>query len=144
MREHALSHVEVPMPVDLMAIIRQTAGTGIPDVAGRRPRQAVHGRPLSRTGSPTAPTKPGCRRRRGQAARWCGLCTPHGLRKRCLTDLADAGKTIHQVMAVSGNLTMKEVERYTKMADRARNAREAMQARTEQVSDIESPKVSNH
>ena len=56
--------------------------------------------------------------------------TLHGLRKRCLTDLANAGKTIHQIMAVSGHMTMKEVERYTRMADRARNAREAMQGRT--------------
>jgi hypothetical protein len=53
-------------------------------------------------------------------------CTPHGLRKRCLTDLADEGKAIHQIQAVSGHLTSKEVARYTRMADRARNARAAM------------------
>jgi hypothetical protein len=41
--------------------------------------------------------------------------------------------TIHQIMAISGHLTMKEVERYTKMADRAHKAREAMQGRTEQA-----------
>ena len=35
------------------------------------------------------------------------------------------GKTIHEIMAVSGHLTLKEVERYTKMADRACNARRA-------------------
>jgi len=57
------------------------------------------------------------------------LCTPHGMRKRCLTDLAEAGKTIHEIMAVSGHLTMREVERYTRMADRARNARRAMAGR---------------
>jgi integrase len=56
-------------------------------------------------------------------------CVPHGLRKRCLTDLAEQGKTIHEIMAVSGHLTMKEVERYTRMADRARNARAAMAGR---------------
>jgi len=71
-------------------------------------------------------------------------CTPHGLRKRCLTDLADGGKTIHQIMAVSGHLTIKEVERYTGMADRARNAREATHGRTEQESNSEAPKVSHH
>jgi hypothetical protein len=43
--------------------------------------------------------------------------------------LAEQGKTIHQIMSVSGHLTMKEVERYTKMADRARNARAAMAGR---------------
>jgi integrase len=56
-------------------------------------------------------------------------CTPHGLRKRCLTDLANDGKSIHEIMSVSGHLTMKEVERYTRMADRARNARAAMAGR---------------
>lgn len=46
-------------------------------------------------------------------------------------------------MAISGHLTMKEVERYTKMADRARNAREAMQGRYEQDGNIETLKVSH-
>lgn len=54
----------------------------------------------------------------------------HGLRKRCLTDLANSGKTVHRIMAVSGHLTMSEVERYTRMHDRALNAREAMHGRT--------------
>jgi integrase len=62
-------------------------------------------------------------------ARLPARCTPHGLRKRCLTDLAEQGTTIHQIMSVSGHLTMKEVERYTRMADRARNARAAMAGR---------------
>jgi hypothetical protein len=46
------------------------------------------------------------------------LCTPHGLRKRCLTDLAERGATAHEIMSVSGHLTLKELERYTRMADR--------------------------
>ena len=73
-------------------------------------------------------------KRAGMASR----CTPHGLRKRCLTDLAHSGKTVHQIMAVSGHLTMSEVERYTRMHDRALNAREAMRGRTE------NEKVSQH
>jgi hypothetical protein len=55
--------------------------------------------------------------------------TPHGLRKRCLTDMAEDGKTIHQIMSVSGHLTAKEVMRYTEMADWASNARAAMAGR---------------
>jgi site-specific recombinase XerD len=55
--------------------------------------------------------------------------TPHGLRKHCLTDMAERGCTIYQIMSVSGYLTMKEVERYTRMADRAPNARAAMAGR---------------
>jgi hypothetical protein len=43
--------------------------------------------------------------------------------------MAERGCTLHEIMAVSGHLTMKEVERYTKMADRARNARAAMAGR---------------
>jgi integrase len=63
---------------------------------------------------------------------WCdaaGLpqhCTFHGLRKAALTRLADAGCTVHQIAAMSGHANLKEVERYTKAADQARLAREAM------------------
>jgi integrase len=133
----------VPIPADLMAIIRQTSGTGI-----RTWLVDGHGKPYTdatfshwfadRCDEAGLPTKT---RPNGEVVR---LCTPHGLRKRCLTDLADSGKTIHQIMAVSGHLTMKEVERYTRQHDRARNAREAMQGRTEQAGNIESPKVSHH
>jgi integrase len=53
-------------------------------------------------------------------------CTFHGLRKAALTRLADAGKTVHQIAAVSGHKTLKEVERYTRAADQHRLAREAL------------------
>jgi integrase len=136
MREHAPSHVEVPMPSDLLAVIRATPGTGIKTwlVDG-------HGKPFTeeafshffadRCDEASLPKKT---RPSGEVVR---LCTPHGMRKRCLTDLAEDGKTIHEIMAVSGHLTMKEVERYTKMADRARNARAAMRGRFEQDGNIE-------
>jgi integrase/recombinase XerD len=50
---------------------------------------------------------------------WCkeaGLphCTPHGLRKAAATRLAEAGCTPHEIQAVTGHATLKEVERYTK------------------------------
>jgi integrase len=67
-----------------------------------------------------------------QFRRWCdaaGLppeCSFHGLRKAALTRLADAGKTVHQIAAVSGHKSLKEVERYTKAADQKRLAREAL------------------
>ena len=50
---------------------------------------------------------------------WCdaaGLpqrCKFHGLRKAALTRLADAGCTPHEIAAISGHRTLKEVERYT-------------------------------
>jgi integrase len=131
MRERLPSHVEVPIPLDLMEIIRRTpAGfkTWLVDGRGKPFKEWAFNHWFAREVK-TA----------GLPAR----CTPHDLRKRCLTDLADAGKTIHQIMAVSGHITMKEVERYTRKADRAHNAREAMQGRTEQGSNTESPKVSH-
>lgn len=63
---------------------------------------------------------------------WCneaGLpkkCIFHGLRKAALTRLADAGCSVHQISAISGHVTLREIERYTKAADRERLAREAM------------------
>jgi len=66
---------------------------------------------------------------------WCdaaGLpqhCTFHGLRKVALTRLADAGCSAHEIAAISGHKSLKEVERYTQRADQARLARAAM-ART--------------
>jgi integrase len=68
-----------------------------------------------------------------QFRRWCdavGLpqhCVFHGLRKAALTRLADAGCTAHEIAAISGHKTLKEVERYTKAADQARLARAAME-----------------
>ena len=67
-----------------------------------------------------------------QFRRWCGdaglspECSFHGLRKTALTRLAEAGCTAHQIAAISGHKTLKEVERYTRAADQARLAREAM------------------
>lgn len=58
---------------------------------------------------------------------WCdaaGLpkCTSHGLRKACARRLAEAGATPHEIMAVTGHKTLKEVERYAAAAGRARLA----------------------
>jgi integrase len=54
-------------------------------------------------------------------------CTFHGLRKAALTRLADGGCTVHEIAAISGHKTLKEVERYTKGADQGRLARAAME-----------------
>ena len=55
---------------------------------------------------------------------WCdaaGLkeCSSHGLRKACARRLAEAGATPHEIAAVTGHVTLKEVERYTRAADRS-------------------------
>ncbi len=54
--------------------------------------------------------------------------SPHGLRKACCRRLAEAGCSPHEIMSVSGHETLKEVERYTKAANRARLADSAMDA----------------
>ena len=86
-----------------------------------------------------------------QFRKWCdaaGLspeCSFHGLRKAALTRLADAGKTVHQIAAVSGHASLKEVERYTKRADQRRLAREALLGEQNASASVKSdtPEVSN-
>jgi integrase/recombinase XerD len=55
---------------------------------------------------------------------WCdeaGLrhCSAHGLRKATAARLAECGATEHEIMAITGHRTLKEVERYTQAARRA-------------------------
>jgi integrase len=67
-----------------------------------------------------------------QFRKWCdaaGLpkrCKPHGLRKAACRRLAEAGCSANEIMAISGHATMKELVRYTKAADQARLARNAL------------------
>jgi len=53
----------------------------------------------------------------------------HGLRKAACRRLAEAGCSANEIAAISGHASLREVERYTKAADQARLARNAM-ART--------------
>lgn len=53
-------------------------------------------------------------------------CSAHGLRKAACRRLAEAGCTVHQIAAISGHRSLSEVQRYTRAADQARLAREAM------------------
>jgi integrase len=56
-------------------------------------------------------------------------CSAHGLRKAAARRLAEAGCTTHEIAAITGHASLREVQRYTKAADQARLARAAM-ART--------------
>jgi integrase len=61
---------------------------------------------------------------------WCnqaGLphCSSHGLRRAACTQLAEAGCTLHEIQAISGHISLAEVQRYTKAVDQARLARAA-------------------
>jgi integrase len=63
---------------------------------------------------------------------WCdaaGLpknCSAHGLRKAACRRLVEAGCSEKQIAAISGHASLDEVARYTKAADKARLARDAM------------------
>jgi integrase len=53
-------------------------------------------------------------------------CTFHGLRKAAARRLAEHGCTSHEIAAITGHATLKEIERYTKAASRKRLAESAM------------------
>jgi integrase len=50
----------------------------------------------------------------------------HGLRKAAARRLAEAGCSANVIASITGHKSLKEVERYTKAADQARMARDAM------------------
>lgn len=49
-------------------------------------------------------------------------CSAHGLRKAAAARMAELGCSSHQIMSIGGWETLKEVERYTKAAERKRMA----------------------
>jgi len=53
-------------------------------------------------------------------------CTAHGLRKAAARRLAEAGCSTHEIAAITGHASLKEVARYTEAADRKRLAQSAM------------------
>jgi integrase len=63
---------------------------------------------------------------------WCdeaGLpqhCSAHGLRKAACRRLAEAGCSEHQIAAISGHLSLSEIQRYTRAASQAKMARAAI------------------
>ena len=80
------------------------------------------------TGAPFSP---------GYFTNWFGLSvreaglplglSAHGLRKAMCRRLAEAGCTVHEIQAISGHVSLKEVERYTKGVEQKRLANAAME-----------------
>jgi len=68
-----------------------------------------------------------------RAARLCG-CSAHGLRKAAARRLAEAGCSTHEIAAITGHASLKEIARYTEAADRRRLAVSAM-AKVRTLSD---------
>lgn len=60
------------------------------------------------------------RDRLGITATW------HGLRKTAAAALAEAGATVHEIAAITGHQSLREIERYTKEADQLRRAEAAV------------------
>lgn len=62
------------------------------------------------------------------AAKLPTRCVLHGLRKAAARRLAEAGCTVHQIMAITGHKTLEEVARYTRAAEQEGLARSAIGA----------------
>jgi integrase len=96
----------VPITPELRAVIERT-----PDIA-----PALI---LSAHGKPFKPESLG--NKFGEAARKAGMVARiHGLRKACCVYWAEKGMSTHQIAAIAGHLSLSEVERYTRAADRRR------------------------
>jgi integrase/recombinase XerD len=62
---------------------------------------------------------------------WCRQadlphCSAHGVRKATATELAEKGATPHEIGAITGHTSLKEIERYTKAAQRSGLATQGM------------------
>jgi integrase len=53
-------------------------------------------------------------------------CSAHGLRKAAARRLAEAGCTPHEIAAITGHASLREVERYTEAVNRQKLADMAM------------------
>ncbi len=65
-----------------------------------------------------------------RAARVAGLphdCKAHGLRKSALTRLAQHSATTHEIAAVSGHKSLRQIQHYTAAVNQSRLARSAME-----------------
>lgn len=103
----------IPVLPELARIIEATPSRGLSFLSSER-------------GAPFTPDSFGNRFRK-----WCreaGLphCSAHGLRKVTASRLAELGATAHQIMAVTGHRTLKEVDRYTRGATQKAMAESAM------------------
>jgi len=66
-------------------------------------------------------------------------CTAHGLRKAAARRMAEDDRSGHQIMAITGHTTLKEVDRYTRAANQRKLAGQAFpsrQAPTQKVPQI--------
>src|SRR5262249_2388423 len=110
--------LDIPVHPDLQAIIEATPGEHLTFLTTKT------GKPYSGNNF-SAQFRVWC-----NAAMLPGKCSPHGLRKAACRRLAEAGCSANEIAAISGHATLSEVQRYTKAADQARMARNAMARQT--------------
>jgi integrase len=108
-RAKTKTRAEVPVTDELRAVIDRT------------PTDAPAFR-VSRKGRPFTPESLG--NMFGEAARAAGMTARlHGLRKAFCCYWAEKGASTSQIAAMAGHLSLSEVERYTRAADRTRMVR---------------------
>jgi integrase len=108
-REKSGTTAEVPVTAELRAVVART-----PDIAPAFILN-TYGRPF---------TAESLGNLFGEAATAAGMVSRlHGLRKAFCVYWAEKGATTSQIAAMAGHLTLSEVERYTRAADRRRMVR---------------------
>lgn len=106
--------VEMPMPPEVLAAMKAHKARGLTLIGD------PNGRPIKRAALSAL------MRRAVSEAGLPKRCVAHGLRKARMRTLAEHGATANQIASISGHMTLKEVERYTKAADRRVMAKAAM------------------
>lgn len=110
--------LDQPIDPELMRVIAATKVTGAKTFL------------VNQQGEPFAKSSFAAFMRRAYAA--AGLpahCRNHGLRKAMMLDLVEAEAGVHEIMALSGHSTMKEIENYTRNYDRRKAAVRALEKR---------------
>jgi integrase len=106
--------VDIPLHPELRAVLDATANDNLTFLV------TASGKPFSPAGF-TNWFRECC----GEAGLPRG-CAPHGLRKAASRRLAEHGCTAHEIMAITGHTTLKEVSRYTAAIRRKHLAARAM------------------
>ena len=63
-------------------------------------------------------------------------CSAHGLRKAAARRLAEAGCTEHEIAAITGHASLREIARYTRAADQRQLATAAMEKSKTRTSSV--------
>jgi integrase len=101
----------IPVHADLQAIISETTGMTFL---------------VTRFGKPFTPVAFGNWFREQCDMANLHHCSAHGLRKAAARRLAEAGCTEHEIAAITGHASLREISRYTKAADQKRLAAAAI------------------